>query len=51
MLLRRDIQTVTDRVFADKYLFDKNGKILFPIDISNFLGDTSRWLRITHVKQ
>ncbi len=48
-LSRQDIQAVTDSLFSDKYLIDKNKLTLFPLD--NFPQDTTRWLTITDDKE
>jgi hypothetical protein len=51
ILSRPDIQTLTDSIFADKYLIDVNKKMLFPLDRSDFLKDTTRWLTIKDEKE
>lgn len=47
-LLRKDIKLKTDSLFTDKYLIDKNRKILLPLDN---LQDTIRRLTITEYKE
>ncbi len=50
IFLNRKVQTFTDSLFSDKYLIEKSGKYLYPLDREGKTQDTTRRLTIKNPK-
>lgn len=45
-LLRDDVQAKTDSVIASIYIIDDSKRLMYPIDVTESIQDSARWLKI-----
>ncbi len=48
IVLNRNVQSLTHSLFSDKYLIERSGKYLLPLDRSGKIKDSTQWLTIAN---